>query len=133
MKPIYKRMLAGMAAKEAAQPVERIKKKAAPKPKWFLYILECGDGTLYTGVTTDITRRVREHQEGRGARYTRTHAPVSLVHEEPCGTRSQALSRECAVKALPRPKKRELIGGVAGKEKPALPRTARRGRRTGRV
>jgi putative endonuclease len=133
MKPIYKRMLAGMAAKEAAQPVKRAKKKPLPKPAWFLYILECGDGTLYTGVTTDITRRVREHQEGKGARYTRTHAPVLLVHEEPCGTRSQALSRECAVKALPRPKKRELIGGSSGKAMPSPTRPARRGRRTGRV
>jgi putative endonuclease len=133
MKPLYKRMLAGMAAKEAAQPAQRTKKKAVPKPAWFLYILECGDGTLYTGVTTDITRRVREHQEGKGARYTRTHAPVSLVHEEPCGSRSQALSRECAIKALPRRKKHELIGGTPEKVKAAPPRAAHPGRRRGRV
>lgn len=76
---------------------------------WFLYILECSDGSLYTGVTTDIDRRLREHQEGTGSRYTRTRRPVVLVHQEECGNRSQALSRECVVKSLPRSRKDDLI------------------------
>jgi len=76
---------------------------------WHLYILRCGDGSFYTGVTTDIERRVREHQEGKASRYTRTHGPVVLVHEEECGGRSQALSRECAVKSLSRQEKEALI------------------------
>ena len=104
MKPKYKRMLRGMKIQEEPSA-------AYEAAAWFLYILECGDGSLYTGVTTDIDRRVREHQEGTGARYTRTHSPVSLVYKEECGSRSQALTRECAVKSLPRRKKDELIRG----------------------
>jgi putative endonuclease len=115
MKPKYKRMLRGMEAKAAkGKPRKGVAESAAV---WHLYILECGDGTLYTGVTTDIARRVKEHQEGKGARYTRTHGPVSLVHEEKCGSRSQALSRECAVKSLPRRKKAELILGRTDQKK----------------
>jgi len=76
---------------------------------WFLYILRCGDGSLYTGVTTDIDRRLKMHQEGKASRYTRTHRPVELVYREECGSRSQALTRECAVKSLPRERKEDLI------------------------
>jgi putative endonuclease len=90
---------------------------AEPAAVWRLYILECGDGTLYTGVTNDVDRRVSQHQEGKGARYTRTHGPVALVYKEECGTRSQALSRECAVKSLPRRRKEELILGQSGAKK----------------
>jgi putative endonuclease len=115
MKPKYKRMLKGMEARAAKKkPRKGVAETAAV---WHLYILECGDGSLYTGVTTDIGRRVREHQEGKGARYTRTHGPVSLVHTEECGSRSQALSRECAVKAMPRRKKAELTLGRPAKGK----------------
>jgi len=109
MKAKYKRMLKGMEAR-AAKKTPR-KSVAETGAVWSLYILECGDGSLYTGVTTDIDRRLREHQEGTGARYTRTHSPVFLVYKEECGSRSRALSRECAVKSLPRRKKDELIGG----------------------
>jgi putative endonuclease len=115
MKPKYKRMLRAMEAKAAKKkPRKGVAETAAV---WHLYILECGDGSLYTGVTTDIERRVREHQEGAGARYTRTHRPVVLVHKEECGSRSQALTRECAVKSLPRRKKNELILGRTDKKK----------------
>lgn len=102
MKPNYRRMLRVMSVREKSAEL----KAAAP---WFLYILECGDGSLYTGITTDIGRRLREHQEGTGSRYTRTRRPVALVHQEECGSRSQALSRECAVKSLSRRKKDDLI------------------------
>jgi putative endonuclease len=77
--------------------------------QWHLYILRCGDGSYYTGVTTDIGRRVREHQDGKASRYTRTHRPVELVHSEECGDRSLALSRECAVKSLNRQAKEALV------------------------
>jgi len=104
MKPPYRRMLRVMEAKEE-QP--------APSPaagtSWSLYILGCADGSFYTGVTTDIDRRLQEHQEGKASRYTRTRRPVVLVYREECGTRSQALSRECAVKSLSRARKEELI------------------------
>jgi putative endonuclease len=78
---------------------------------WFLYILRCGDGSLYTGVTTDIDRRLKMHREGKASRYTRTHQPVELVYREECGLRSAALTRECAVKSLSREGKERLILG----------------------
>lgn len=78
---------------------------------WSLYVLECSDGSFYTGVTTDIDRRFREHQEGKASRYTRTRRPVVLVYREACGTRSQSLARECAVKSLSRERKEELVAG----------------------
>ncbi len=106
-------MLRGMRAKA----IDRVAETAAA---WHLYILRCGDGSYYTGVTTDIERRVHEHAQGRASRYTRTHQPVQLVHREACGTRSQALSRECAVKSLSRAKKDDLIAGRIGAE-PAGP------------
>lgn len=120
MKPKYRRMLRGMKAQEehasylsATETKPRAKAKAkippAPAPAWSLYILECRDGSLYTGVTNDIDRRFLAHQEGKASRYTRTRRPVVLVYREGCGSRSQALSRECAVKSLSRPRKNVLI------------------------
>jgi putative endonuclease len=103
MKPRYQRMLEGMKAREVRESGSN------PAPPWFLYILKCGDGTFYTGVTNDPERRLRAHQEGKGARYTRTHLPVELVYREPCATRGEALRRECAVKALSRQAKESLI------------------------
>jgi putative endonuclease len=78
---------------------------------WSLYILECRDGSFYTGVTPDIDRRLLAHQKGTASRYTRTRRPVVLVYREECGTRSQSLGRECAVKSLSRQRKEELIAG----------------------
>lgn len=121
MKTTYRRMLRGMRAKA----IDRV---AEPEAAWHLYILRCGDGSYYTGVTTDIERRVREHVQGRASRYTRTHRPVELVHREACGTRSQALSRECAVKSLSRAKKDDLIAGRAAGAKAAAARPAPRPR-----
>jgi putative endonuclease len=63
-------------------------------------------------VTNDIERRFREHEAGRASRYTRTHRPVELIYREECGTRSQALSRECAVKSLGRQAKEDLVAGA---------------------
>ena len=76
---------------------------------WHLYILRCGDGTLYTGITTDVEKRFETHQSGKGAKYTRGRGPLELVYREECGTHSDALKRECAVKALTREQKRALI------------------------
>ena len=97
MKPLYRRMLRRMKAKE-----EEPAPNASAGAIWFLYILECCDGSFYTGVTTDIDRRLRKHQEGTASRYTRTRRPIVLVYKEKCGTRSQSLARECAVKSLSR-------------------------------
>ncbi len=77
---------------------------------FFCYILECSDGTFYTGWTTDPKRRLRQHNTGRGARYTRTHGPVKLVYVEECEDRRAAMKRELAIKRLPRLRKKKLIG-----------------------
>ncbi|MDO5545068.1 MAG: GIY-YIG nuclease family protein [Eubacteriales bacterium] len=81
---------------------------------WYLYILRCGDGTLYTGITTDIQRRLEAHRQGRGAKYTRGRGPLELAYQEECGTHSEALKRELAVKALPRAEKETLISEFPG-------------------
>ena len=76
---------------------------------WKLYILRCGDGTLYTGITTDVQSRLEVHRSGKGAKYTRGRAPLELVYTEDCGTKGQALKRELEIKALSRPEKLKLI------------------------
>jgi len=75
----------------------------------WVYVLRCADDTLYTGYTTDVERRVAEHDAGDGAKYTRGRTPVELVHAEGFGSRSAALSREHEVKALSRSAKERLI------------------------
>jgi putative endonuclease len=67
---------------------------------WYLYILECTGGSLYTGITTDVARRFSQHQAGKGARYTRSHPPLRIVGTVACGTRSDALKAELAVKRM---------------------------------
>lgn len=76
---------------------------------WWVYILHCGDGTLYTGSTDDVERRLEAHRAGRGAKYTRGRGPLELVYSESCSDRSAALRRECAVKRLTRQEKLRLI------------------------
>jgi putative endonuclease len=75
-----------------------------------VYVLECSDGSLYTGYTTDVERRVAEHDAGEGAKYTRGRTPVELVHVERFETRSAAMRREHEVKALSRAEKERLVG-----------------------
>ena len=77
--------------------------------KWYLYILRCGDGTLYTGITTDVQARFAQHQAGKGAKYTRGRGPLELVYTEECDDHSAALKRELAVKALSREEKERMI------------------------
>ena len=79
--------------------------------KWYLYILRCGDGTLYTGITTDVPKRLEQHRTGKGAKYTRGRSPLEVVYREECGTHSEALKRELAVKKLTREQKEVLIRG----------------------
>ena len=76
---------------------------------WYVYLLRCGDGTLYTGCTDDVARRLAAHQAGRGAKYTRSRLPVTLVYREVCPDRSAALRREWAIKQLPRSRKLALV------------------------
>lgn len=77
--------------------------------QWVLYILECRDGTLYTGITDDLERRLKMHESGRGAKYTRGRSPLTLRYTEPCADHSAALKREIAVKRLKRKEKLDLI------------------------
>ena len=79
--------------------------------RWWLYMLRCADGTLYTGITTDVERRLAEHNSGRGAKYTRSRRPVEVVYREPCPDKSAALRREIAVKRLSRAHKCKLMEG----------------------
>jgi putative endonuclease len=76
---------------------------------WFVYILRCRDGSLYTGVATDVDRRFAEHRAGTGARYTRSHKPAKVVYRRKLGSRSKALKREAQIKKWPRKQKLELI------------------------
>ena len=76
---------------------------------WSGYLLRCGDGSLYTGSTTDVARRLREHQSGLGAKYTRARPPVTLTYTEEAPDRSAAQRREAAIKKLPRERKLALI------------------------
>ena len=76
---------------------------------YFVYILECADKTLYTGITTDVVRRLKEHKEGTGSHYTRARGARRMLYSESHPTRSEALKREAAIKRLPRKNKLALI------------------------
>lgn len=77
--------------------------------KNFVYMVECSDGSLYTGWTTDVDSRVTAHNNGEGAKYTRSRLPVKLVYFEELDSRSAALKREAAIKKLTRIQKQDLI------------------------
>lgn len=102
MKSPYERMLKALSAKGKSSPSGR-------KEKWYLYILECQDGKFYTGITKDMERRLKVHNEGKGASFTRARLPVKMIYYETLKSRTQALVREFAVKSLPRKKKEELV------------------------
>lgn len=76
---------------------------------WTVYILECGDGTLYTGITDDLERRLKAHESGKGAKYTRGRGPLTLRHRETVPDKSVALRRERELKSLKRSEKLDII------------------------
>ena len=76
---------------------------------WTVYIIRCGDGSLYTGIAKDVRARVKQHSQGRGATYTRTRLPIELLYQQEGLTHSEALIREAQIKAMPRSKKEEII------------------------
>lgn len=80
-----------------------------PEAAWHLYLIETASGALYTGVTTDVQRRLGEHASGRGAKALRGRGPLVLVHHETVGTRSEALRLEAAIKRLPAADKRRWL------------------------
>lgn len=77
---------------------------------WVCYVLQCADGTLYTGITNDLPRRLAAHNAGEGAKYTRGRTPVRLLHSEECADKPGALRREIQIKQLPRGGKLSLCG-----------------------
>ena len=81
----------------------------APGDRWFVYLLRCADGTLYTGIAKDVSRRCQQHNAGTASRYTRSRLPVVAVYQEAHASRSLALRREAAIKALTRRQKESLI------------------------
>lgn len=84
--------------------------------KWYLYIVRCRDGCLYTGIATDVERRFAEHQQNKGAKYLRGRGPLQLVFKKQIGKRELALKIERLVKKLPKLKKEEIVNMVAGIE-----------------
>jgi predicted GIY-YIG superfamily endonuclease len=99
MKRRYLKMLQGIAG-------------GGPR-EWSVYVLRCGDGSLYTGIAKDVEARLAAHRAGRGAAYTRTHAPVEILYRESRMTRGEALSREASIKRLSRAQKERLIDARA--------------------
>ncbi len=87
--------------------IQGMKRKG--KKDWNVYILRCADGSFYTGIAKDVQARIRQHREGRGAAYTRTRLPVTLLYQKEGLTHSEALVREAQIKSMPRSKKEELI------------------------
>ncbi|MBQ7794866.1 MAG: GIY-YIG nuclease family protein [Clostridia bacterium] len=80
---------------------------------YYTYLLECADGTLYCGYTTDVAERVKAHNSGKGAKYTKSRLPVKAVYSESFETKSEAMSREAKIKQLTREDKLKLIKGIS--------------------
>ncbi|WP_233561293.1 MULTISPECIES: GIY-YIG nuclease family protein [Sorangium] len=86
---------------------------------WHVYILRCGDGSLYTGIARDVEARLAQHAAGRGARYTRGRGPLALVHVETAADKGEALRREAAIRRLGRAGKEALAARGPGRWRPA--------------
>jgi predicted GIY-YIG superfamily endonuclease len=100
---------------------------------WFLYIVRCADGSLYTGITNDVPRRSKQHNAGTASRYTRSRLPVNLIYQESQPSRSVALKRELAVKSMSRKEKESLIRlGRQGTSRERIINMARQGHQTAR-
>ena len=84
--------------------------------QWIVYILQCSDGTLYTGITHNLSRRLTAHNSGKGAKYTRCRRPVSIAYTEPCADKSHALRREFQIKQLNRSEKLALCSDFVMEE-----------------
>ncbi len=81
----------------------------ATKPRWLVYLLRCSDGSLYTGITNDLPKRLKAHAAGKASKYTRSRLPVKLAYTEPQRSKSAALKREVAIKRLRRAEKDRLL------------------------
>lgn len=101
----------------ASRATSGAKSASRRRNDYYVYILECSDGSFYTGITTDLVRRVAAHNAGRGARYTRSRRPVRVIYAEPAGDRAAAARRERAIKRLPRAAKEDLVRRGLDKER----------------
>ena len=95
----------------------------------FVYLLRCGDGTLYCGWTNDLERRLAQHQAGTASRYTRARLPVELAWSQPMASRSAAMREEVRIKRLSRAKKLRLLEGASARGRAGTRAPSRRGRR----
>ena len=107
------------------QMIHGIREPADADRDWSVYVVRCGDGTLYTGVAKGVEARLAKHNAGRGAAYTRTRRPVRLVLREDGLTRCEALVREAGIKSMPKTRKERL---VSGRRLPELISRTKRGR-----
>ena len=103
-----KNIIVEVEAKAKELAVAKLAKELG-NANWFVYILRCADGSLYTGITNDVPRRLKQHNAGTASRYTRSHLPAVLVYQEAQASHSRALKKELAIKALSRQKKESLI------------------------
>jgi predicted GIY-YIG superfamily endonuclease len=87
---------------------------ASAESPWYVYIIECSDGSFYTGITNDLERRLQQHNDGTASRYTRSRRPVMFRYQEACESRSQALIRECSLRLLNRKEKEALVNRGRG-------------------
>ena len=107
---LRKKITVEVEAKAKEVAVERLVRELRT---WFVYLLRCADGSLYTGITNDVPRRFKQHNAGTASRYTRSRLPVVLVYQEAQASRSHALKRELAIKGFSRQEKESMIR-VAG-------------------
>lgn len=96
---------------QSTHRIERHELIATPSPQmtWIVYILECADGSLYTGITNNLDRRMRAHASGRGAKYTKRRGPFTVRYTELLDSKGAALQREAAIKSLDRTAKKALL------------------------
>lgn len=97
---------------EQVEQMEQIEQIEQKDQKNYVYIVECRDGSLYTGWTNHLQERIQAHNQGKGAKYTKSRRPVKLVHVECFATKEEAMRREYAIKQLPRRKKQMLIAAA---------------------
>ena len=93
---------------------DRSTPKGRKRRRTYVYVVECRDGSFYTGLTIDVNKRLGQHTSGKGARYTRSRLPIKLVHVETCTSLSAALKRERAIKKMSRGMKEALVSGGRG-------------------
>jgi putative endonuclease len=101
--------LTSQTPNQKPHPHDLLSKPADPKTVWYIYLLKCSDDTLYCGITNNLEKRISTHNAKKGAKYTKTRTPVTLVYYEFRFTKGDALRREYAIKQISRKQKLELI------------------------